>query len=171
MGLERCIVLRVVTTRWKNHDTPLPTTIDQFKQCIRRKEAIYCTAKHIVKWSCFMTMLDNAPRVEKAIQDYIFALDWEFLLHAAYSPHMAPFDYYLFRSLQHHLTFRELWKGTKMHWWLYRFKAGELLLSRNSQAIRKMTKDRWCKRGIFRSLIFFVCFWILQKKHRTFLYT
>jgi len=47
-----------------------------------------------------------------------------------------------------------------MYWWLYRFEAGELLSSRNSQATRKMAKDRWCKRGIFRWLIFFVCFWI-----------
>jgi len=44
------------------------------------------------------------PYVAKAIQDYIFALGWELLPHATYSPDMASFDYYLFRSLQHYLA-------------------------------------------------------------------
>jgi len=40
---------------------------------------------------------DNARTyVAKATQDHIFALDWELLPHAAYSPDMAPSDYYLF---------------------------------------------------------------------------
>jgi len=49
---------------------------------------------------------DNArPHVEKAIQNHIFALlSWELLPHAAYSPDIASSDYYLFRSLQHHLA-------------------------------------------------------------------
>jgi len=48
---------------------------------------------------------DNArPHVAKATQDHIFALDWELLLHATYSPDMMPSDYYLFRLLQHHLA-------------------------------------------------------------------
>jgi len=47
---------------------------------------------------------DNAqPHVAKAIQDHIFALDWELLPHVAYSPYMMPSDYYL-RSLQHHVA-------------------------------------------------------------------
>jgi len=43
---------------------------------------------------------DNA----KATQDHIFALGWELLPHAAYSPDMAPSDYYLICLLQHHLA-------------------------------------------------------------------
>jgi len=45
---------------------------------------------------------DARPHVAKATVDHIFALGWELLPHAEYSPDMAP--YYLFRSLQHHLA-------------------------------------------------------------------
>jgi len=48
---------------------------------------------------------DNVrPHVATATQDHIFALGWEFLPHVAYSLDMALSDYYLFRSLQHHLA-------------------------------------------------------------------
>jgi len=90
-----------------------------------------------------MTMLDH---VAKATQDHIFELGWELLPHAAYSPDMAPSDYYLFRSLQHHLAdthfvrFEELRKCID-DFIAYR-EAGELLSSRNSQASRKMAEGR-----------------------------
>jgi [histone H3]-lysine36 N-dimethyltransferase SETMAR len=46
---------------------------------------------------------DNArPHITKAIQDHIFALGWELLSRAAYSPDTALSDYHIFRSLQHH---------------------------------------------------------------------
>jgi len=48
---------------------------------------------------------ENArPHVAKTTQDHILALSWELLPHAAYSSGMALSDYYLFRSLQHHLA-------------------------------------------------------------------
>jgi len=48
---------------------------------------------------------DNArSHVAKAIQDHIFALGWELFPHAAYSTDIAPSNYYLFRSLRHHLV-------------------------------------------------------------------
>jgi len=47
-------------------------------------------------------LYDNArPHIAKATQNHIFALGWELLSHAAYSPDMVPSDYYLFQSLQH----------------------------------------------------------------------
>jgi len=50
-------------------------------------------------------LYDNVqPHFAKATQDNIFALDWELLPHATYSPDMMPSDYCLFRSLQHHLA-------------------------------------------------------------------
>jgi len=43
------------------------------------------------------------PHVAKSTQDHIFALGWELLPHV-YNPDMAPSNYYLFQSLQHHLA-------------------------------------------------------------------
>jgi len=48
--------------------------------------------------------INARSHVAKVTQDHIFAVGWELLLHAAYSPDMAPSDCYLFRSLQHHLA-------------------------------------------------------------------
>lgn len=48
---------------------------------------------------------DNArPHVAKLTQEKLKQLGWETLPHPPYSPDVAPSDYHLFRSLQHHLA-------------------------------------------------------------------
>jgi hypothetical protein len=40
----------------------------------------------------------------KEMKGVIYSLSWEVLPHATYSLDLAPSDYHLFRSLQHHFT-------------------------------------------------------------------
>jgi len=48
---------------------------------------------------------DNAPsHTAKLIKETIEAFGWEILSHAAYSPDLAPSDYYLFASMGHALA-------------------------------------------------------------------
>ncbi|GFY33378.1 mariner Mos1 transposase [Trichonephila clavipes] len=48
---------------------------------------------------------DNAPNHRaKPTKDTVKALGWEPLMHAAYSPDLAPSDYHLFASLGHALA-------------------------------------------------------------------
>jgi len=59
MGKERCVVLRVVT-EWNNYGRRLPTTIDNF--AMHSKKRGHLLAKDIIKWFCFITMLDHILR-------------------------------------------------------------------------------------------------------------
>ena len=46
---------------------------------------------------------DARPHVVKIARQKLLYLGWEVLPHPPYSPDLAPTDYYLFRSLDHHL--------------------------------------------------------------------
>jgi len=43
---------------------------------------------------------DNAWLVAKVVKKYLETLKWDVLLHSAYSPDIAPSDYWLFRRMQ-----------------------------------------------------------------------
>jgi len=48
---------------------------------------------------------DNAPlHIAKLVKETIEVFGWEILSHAAYSPDLAPSDYYLFASIGHALA-------------------------------------------------------------------
>jgi len=122
-------------------------------------------------------LYDNAwplasDNLAKTIQDHIFALVWELLLQRI---DMAPTDYYLFQSLQHHLAHTHFVRFEEIRKCIDDFIVSELVSFYRQGIRRRMAKDRWCKRGIFRWLIFFVCFWIkiefYKRKYRTLLYT
>jgi len=86
---------------------------------------------------------DNArSHVAKATQDHIFALGWELLPHVAYSPNIAPSDYYLFRSLQHNLADTHFVRFEKIRKCIDDFIVSKPVSFYHSQVIRKMAKDR-----------------------------
>lgn len=62
---------------------------------------------------------DNArPHTALATRNLIFSFGWEVLPHAAYSPDLAPSDYYLFRSMQSHLADKRFSEISDVRKWL-----------------------------------------------------
>lgn len=69
-------------------------------QALREKRPEYKKRQHKV-----ILLHDNAPSHRaKTAKETIEAFSWEILSHAAYSPDLAPSDYYLFASMGHLLS-------------------------------------------------------------------
>ena len=66
-------------------------------QALREKRPEYQKRQHKV-----ILLRDNAPsHTAKPVKETIEAFSWEIVSHAAYSPDLAPSDYYLFASMGH----------------------------------------------------------------------
>jgi histone-lysine N-methyltransferase SETMAR len=71
--------------------------LDRVNECLKGKRL------HLVKRKWVVFHQDNArPHASKMTQQKIKELNWEILDHPPYSPDLAPSNYNLFRSLQHH---------------------------------------------------------------------
>jgi len=82
-------------------------TADRYQQQMTNLSDAFEEKRPLTGQGCRKMILlhDNArAHIAKATQSHIFVLGWKLLLHAAYNPDVAPSDYYLFRSLQHHLV-------------------------------------------------------------------
>ncbi|CAK9814698.1 Mariner Mos1 transposase [Anthophora quadrimaculata] len=91
-----------------------------------------------------LLLRDNArSHVAKATQNHIFSLGWELIPHAACSPDMAPSDYHLFRSLQHHLADRHFERLEEIRQCIDDFNASKPV-SFYREGIRQLPK-RWQK--------------------------
>jgi len=119
---------------------------------------------------------ENArPHVAKATGPYLCVMLGT--SPVAYSLHVTPSDYYLFRLLQHHLTDTHFMKFEEIRKCIDDFIASKPV-SFFRQGIRKLP-ERWQKvvdrNGEYFAANIFCLFLnkdlILQKKHRIFLYT
>lgn len=72
----------------------------KLNRAVREKRPNYATRHEIP-----ILLHDNAPSHKSTlVQNYMEALNWEVLPHAAYSPDLAPSDYHLFSSMGHALA-------------------------------------------------------------------
>ncbi|GFT86846.1 mariner Mos1 transposase [Trichonephila clavipes] len=85
---------------------------------------------------------DNAPNHRaKPTKGIVKALDWELLAHAAYSPDLAPSDYFLFASLGHALADQRFTSYENVKFWLDDWLAAKdrsFFLAWYSQIAQKM---------------------------------
>jgi histone-lysine N-methyltransferase SETMAR len=81
------------------------TAASYTQQLVRVHESLAQKHPALVNRKGVVFLHDNArPHVAKLTREKIKDLGWEVLPHPPYSPDLAPSDYHLFRSLQHHLT-------------------------------------------------------------------
>ena len=83
-------------------------------QALHEKRPEYQKKQHKV-----ILLHDNAPsHTVKLIKETIEAFGWEILSHAAYSPDLAPSDYYLFASMGHALAQQRFTSYEDVRKWL-----------------------------------------------------
>ena len=83
-------------------------------QALREKRPEYQKRQHKV-----ILLHDNAPsHTAKPVKEPIEAFSWEILSHAAYSPDLAPSDYYLFASMGHALSDQHFTSYENVRKWL-----------------------------------------------------
>ena len=83
-------------------------------QTLREKRPEYQKRQHKV-----ILLHDNAPsHTAKLVKETIEAFSWEILSHAAYSPDLAPSDYYLFASMGHALAEQRFTSYENVQKWL-----------------------------------------------------
>lgn len=73
--------------------------LEDLKNALSRKRPSLLNRKGVV------LLHDNArPHTARLTQEKIMSFNWEVLPHPPYSPDLAPSDYHVFRSMQHHLS-------------------------------------------------------------------
>ena len=83
-------------------------------RALREKRPGYKKRQHKV-----ILLHDNAPsHTAKPVKETIEAYSWEILSHAAYSPDLAPSDYYLFASMGHALSDQHFTSYENVRKWL-----------------------------------------------------
>ena len=84
-------------------------------QALREKRPEYQKRQHKV-----ILLHDNAPsHTAKPVKETIEAFSWEILSHAAYSPDLAPSDYYLFASMGHAMGHKRVFSILKFRFHIY----------------------------------------------------
>lgn len=81
-------IARIVRWGWRSNAAKRGS-ID-LKKALREKQPVYQKRQHKV------ILLHDYAYTVKLAKERIEAFSWEILSHAAYTPYLAPFDYYLF---------------------------------------------------------------------------
>ena len=111
-GSEGCDLLWAVKT-WRKPERHRQQMID-LNQGSREKRPEYQKRQHKV-----ILLHDNAPsHTAKPVKETIEAFSWEIISRAAYSPDLAPSDYYLFASTGHALSDQRFTSYENVRKWL-----------------------------------------------------
>jgi len=74
--------------------------------------------RNIKKGNTKFCFINASSHTAKLVKETIEAFSWEILSHAAYSPDLAPFDYYLFASMRHALPQQRFTSYEDVRKWL-----------------------------------------------------